>query len=158
MFSQNQLLFISLTRSIKIKPGSAKSYVLLIITSHKRRALMVLYTRQATLPASTPSNLVRYLPFTGHSRQTTWATSLVFKPSIMASFSVTGNASFHSASAFTASINSLVIKQLKLNWRKRPFSRLALIKSVTSGWLISNVAICAPRRPPADDTVKHILS
>ena len=115
MFSQNQLLFISLTRSIKIKPGSAKSYVLDIMTSHKRRALMVLYTRQATLPASTPSVLVRYLPLTGHSRHTTCSASFTFKPSTMASFSVTGKANFHSASALTASINSLVIKQDKLN-------------------------------------------
>ena len=129
-----------------------------MITSHKRRALMVLYTRQATLPASTPSALVRYLPLTGHSRHTTWLSSFTFKQSIIASFSVTGKASFHSESALTASINSLVIKHDKLNWRKRPFSRLALIKSVTSGCEISNVAICAPRRPPALDTVKHILS
>ena len=29
---------------------------------------------------------------------------------------------------------------------------------MASGWPTSKVPICAPRRPPADDTVKHILS
>src|SRR5690606_35192556 len=34
----------------------------------------------------------------------------------------------------------------------------ARMKSRTSGWDTSKVPICAPRRPPADETVKHILS
>jgi hypothetical protein len=49
-------------------------------------------------------------------------------------------------------------QQLRLNWRRRPSSRLARMKSLTSGWAISKVPICAPRRPPAELTVKHILS
>ena len=32
------------------------------------------------------------------------------------------------------------------------------MNSMASGWPTSNVPICAPRRPPAEDTVKHILS
>src|SRR6185369_13783289 len=42
MFSHHQLLFISLTRSISTKPGSAKSYVDDMMTSHRRRAGSVL--------------------------------------------------------------------------------------------------------------------
>src|SRR4029450_8081398 len=42
MFSHHQLLFISLTRSISTKPGSAKSHVEDMITSHTRRAGSVL--------------------------------------------------------------------------------------------------------------------
>jgi len=52
----------------------------------------------------------------------------------------------------------LVACRVRLNWRNRPFSRLARMKSIASGWPTSNVPICAPRRPPADETVKHILS
>src|SRR5215208_2049678 len=40
--SHHQLLFISLTRSISTKPGSAKSYVDDMITSHMRFAGTVL--------------------------------------------------------------------------------------------------------------------
>ena len=57
-----------------------------------------------------------------------------------------------------ARMNSSVISSDRLNWRRRPSSRLARMKSFTSGCETSNVPICAPRRPPADDTVKHILS
>ena len=42
MFSHHQLLFISLTRSMRMKPGSAKSYVDVMMTSHMRRAGSVL--------------------------------------------------------------------------------------------------------------------
>ena len=42
MFSHHQLLFISLTRSMRMNPGSAKSYVDVMITSHMRRAGSVL--------------------------------------------------------------------------------------------------------------------
>jgi hypothetical protein len=45
-----------------------------------------------------------------------------------------------------------------LNWRSRPSSRFARMNSIASGWPTSNVAICAPRRPPAEDTVKHMRS
>src|SRR5918995_3131936 len=50
MFSHHQLLFISLTRSISTKPGSAKSYVEDMITSHMRRAGSVLKILQQTRP------------------------------------------------------------------------------------------------------------
>ena len=63
-----------------------------------------------------------------------------------------------SASLLTASMKPSVISSDRLNWRRRPSSRLARMKSLTSGWAISNVPICAPRRPPAELTVKHILS
>src|SRR5262245_59781627 len=52
MFSDHQLLFISLTRSISTKPGSAKSYVEDMITSHMRRAGSVLMILQHTRPES----------------------------------------------------------------------------------------------------------
>src|SRR5262249_39301093 len=52
MFSHHQLLFISLTRSISTKPGSAKSYVEDMMTSQMRRAGSVLYTLQHTRPVS----------------------------------------------------------------------------------------------------------
>ncbi len=42
MFSHHQLLFISLTLSMSTKPGSAKSYVDDMITSHTRFAGTVL--------------------------------------------------------------------------------------------------------------------
>src|SRR5262249_39159685 len=42
MFSHHQLLFISVTRSMRMKPGSAKSYVEDMMTSHMRRAGSVL--------------------------------------------------------------------------------------------------------------------
>ena len=69
-----------------------------------------------------------------------------------------GKASFHSRSSRTACMNSSVTSSDRLNWRSRPFSRLARTKSIASGWPTSKVPICAPRRPPAEDTVKHILS
>src|SRR5690554_1755269 len=99
-----------------------------------------------------------YLSVTGKSRYKNVSLSVKSKPSSTTSFSVTGKDKGHKASCLTALINSSVINKDKLNWRKRPSSRLALINSKTSGWLISKVAICAPRRPPAEDTVKHILS
>ena len=68
-----------------------------------------------------------------------------------------GNASFQSRSPRTASMNSSVTSSDRLNWRRRPFSRLARMKSIASGWPTSKVPICAPRRPPAEDTVKHML-
>ena len=75
-----------------------------------------------------------------------------------ASLRLTGNTSGQSASFSTASMNSSVISSDRLNWRRRPSSRLARMNSFTSGCETSKVPICAPRRPPAEDTVKHILS
>ena len=83
--------------------------------SHNLFALRILYTLQATLPAFFPLFSVKYLPCTGHSRQTTWSLSFKSILSSLASFSVRGKASFQSPSLFTASINSLVIRHDKLN-------------------------------------------
>ena len=69
-----------------------------------------------------------------------------------------GKASFHSRSSRTACMNSSVMSSDRLNCRRRPFSRLARMNSMTSGCPMSKVPICAPRRPPAEETVKHILS
>jgi len=92
----------------------------------------------------------------GQSRQTTCsALAMSMSP---ASLSLTGNTSGQSPSSSTACMKPSVISSERLNWRRRPSSRLARMKSFTSGWETSKVPICAPRRPPAEDTVKHILS
>ena len=44
-----------------------------------------------------------------------------------------GNASFQSRSSRTACMNSSVISSDRLNWRRRPFSRLARMKSIDVG-------------------------
>ncbi len=51
-----------------------------------------------------------------------------------------------------------LISNDRLNWRSRPSSRLAPMKAITSGCCTSRVAICAPRRPPAEEMVLHIWS
>ena len=38
---------------------------------------------------------------------------------------------------------------------QRPGVRLAVMKSITSGWSMRNTPICAPRRAPALSTVEH---
>ena len=40
----------------------------------------------------------------------------------------------------------------------RPPSRLASMKSPMSGWSQRSIAICAPRRAPADSSVSQLLS
>ena len=62
------------------------------------------------------------------------------------------------AGAYTSGPLSFMDIFDKLNWLSRPFSRLARMNSMTSGCPTSNVPICAPRRPPAEEMVKHILS
>jgi hypothetical protein len=80
------------------------------------------------------------------------------RPSASRVFAVTGKARGHVASALTACTNSSVISRDRLNWRRRPSSRLAPMNSKTSGWPTSKVAIWAPRRPPAEEMVKHMRS
>ncbi len=109
-----------------------------------------------TLQATRPSSRCTYWSALGHSRQTTLAASV--RSMSPCSFWLTGNTSGQSASSSTACMKPSVISSDRLNWRRRPSSRLARMKSFTSGCDTSKVPICAPRRPPALDTVKHILS
>ncbi len=97
--------------------------------SHKRCAGMVLIILQATKP----SLLLTYWAVPDSSRQTICLASFKSKLSSLTSFVVTGNDNGQSALFLTASINSLVINNDRLNWRKRPSSRFARINSMTSG-------------------------
>ena len=49
-------------------------------------------------------------------------------------------------------------QQAQVELAQAPVLALGADESRTSGWLTSKVPICAPRQPPAELTVKHILS
>ena len=104
--------------------------------SHRRRALSGLVDLagdQAVLvgDVACPSPATRARPPARRSSRSSLSAS--------ASFSVTGKASCQSASFLTASMNSRVTSSDRLNWRSRPYSRLARMKSITSGWPTSKV-------------------
>ena len=68
------------------------------------------------------------------------------------------NTNCQSPSACTASIKGSVMRTERLKFVSLPASRLASMKSSTSGWSQRMVAIMAPRRDPADITVRHMAS
>jgi hypothetical protein len=110
------------------------------------------------LQQTSPSSRVTYFSVIGHSRQTNFVASSSLCSAASYSLVSSGKARFQSLSSRTACMNSSVTSSERLNWRSRPASRFARMNSIESGWPTSKVPICAPRRPPADDTVKHILS
>ncbi len=71
-----------------------------------------------------------------------------------------GSARCHSSispSSATARMNASVTATLMLKFDSEP-SRLAWMKSSTSGWSQRSMPICAPRRAPADSSVSQLLS
>ena len=129
MFSHHQLLFISLTRSIRMKPGLGEVVRRDMITSHMRRAGSV--RRSCRRPGRRRRR--RSCSCVGHSRQTTCCGVVEVDARPRLPCCVIGNASGQSPSACTACMNSSVISSDRLNWRSRPSSRLARMKSIASG-------------------------
>ena len=154
MFSVNQLLFISLTLSIRHEAGLGK----IVGRRHdqvpdaaRRQRPVDLAGHQAVVVAGITAG---FRPLTPDKLRVVAQIEAV----LLHFFSVTGKRQLPVAVVLDGLHELVRDQQRQIELPQAAVLRFARIKSIASGWPTSKVPICAPRRPPAEDTVKHMRS